>query len=362
MMKTLKVALAERSYPIVIGENILQSPQYYVPHLLGQQVMIVSNTTIAPLWLDKVLPAFNGYQVETLILPDGEEYKVFAQVNVILTELLEKKFNRHATLVALGGGVIGDMVGFAASIYQRGIPFIQIPTTLLAQVDSSVGGKTAVNHPLGKNMIGSFYQPKGVVIDTLTLQTLDKREYYSGLAEAIKYGLIFDQDLYQWCHEHVDALKARDHTVLTDLIAASCEHKATVVAKDETEQGERAYLNLGHTFGHAIEKCQHYKGLLHGEAVAIGMVMAMDLSVRLGHIHADALLELKKLLTQLELPTVAPEGLNCREMLEAMSIDKKNIHGKLRFVLLKQIGEAYLAEGIGVELVTSILIDNGVTP
>ena len=360
-MEKLTVALAERAYPIYIDHS-LRHVDFLDAYIQGKHILIVSNSVVAPLYLERLvnwLKKANKYEISTLVLPDGERYKNFDCLQEILNTLLEKKMSRNATLVALGGGVIGDIVGFAASIYQRGIPFIQVPTTLLAQVDSSVGGKTAINHPLGKNMIGSFYQPKIVLIETQSLNTLPDREYLSGLAEIVKYGLIRDLKFYSWCLAHVEDLKGRDAAELNYAILQSCQHKAEVVVRDEKEEGERAYLNLGHTFGHAIEKCMKYQGILHGEAVAIGIVLALEMSVKLGGLCQDDLLEFKNFLLTLGLPILIPNNLKYNDLLDAMKLDKKNISGKMRFVLLKKIGSACIDDTIELELVTQILLNNG---
>ncbi|MFG1489584.1 3-dehydroquinate synthase, partial [Oceanospirillum sp. HFRX-1_2] len=280
-MQTLNVDLGDRSYPIHIGSGLISDLSLIAPHIRGRQVMIVSNTTVAPLYLEQLKTTLaDQYQVAEVILPDGEAYKTLDSVNLIFDALLNNRFNRTCTLIALGGGVIGDMTGFAAASYQRGVNFIQIPTTLLSQVDSSVGGKTGVNHPLGKNMIGAFWQPQLVLADTDTLQTLPERELAAGIAEVIKYGLIRDPEFFNWLESNVEPLKTKSTTALTEAIFRSCQNKADVVAQDELEGGIRATLNLGHTFGHAIETEQGYGQWLHGEAVATGMLMAADLSQR----------------------------------------------------------------------------------
>ena len=285
-MQTLTVDLGDRSYPIFIGENLLNRAELFMPYIAGKQVLIVSNTTIAPLYLDTLRATLSVERVDSVILPDGEQYKTLDQLNTIFDDLLERRHNRTTTLIALGGGVIGDMTGFAAACYQRGVAFIQVPTTLLSQVDSSVGGKTGVNHPLGKNMIGAFHQPRCVVADIDTLRTLPAREFSAGIAEIVKYGLICDREFYVWLTRHMAGLMARDAQLLGEAIYRSCANKARVVAADEREGGLRAILNLGHTFGHAIETAQGYGVWLHGEAVAVGMIMAADLSARLGWISA----------------------------------------------------------------------------
>ncbi len=272
-IRTLQVELGERSYPIYIGEGLVGDQAIYERHIGGSQVMVVTNETVAPLYLDKVLAALAAFDVDTVVLPDGEEFKTLEVWQRVFDALLRRRFNRSCTLVALGGGVIGDMAGFAAACYQRGVPFIQVPTTLLSQVDSSVGGKTGVNHPLGKNMVGAFYQPKCVIADIATLDTLDDRQLSAGVAEVIKYGLISDPDFFTWLEQRIEQLLSRDADVLAHVIERSCRDKAEVVAADEFEAGRRATLNLGHTFGHAIETGMGYGTWLHGEAVAAGMCM-----------------------------------------------------------------------------------------
>jgi len=332
-MKTLNVNLGERSYPIYIGKDLLGKQDLIRPFIAGQQVMIISNVTVSPLYLEKVLEAFGSYSCETVILPDGEEYKNLEVLNTIFDELLEKRFERKCTLVALGGGVIGDMAGFAAACYQRGVPFIQIPTTLLAQVDSSVGGKTGVNHRLGKNMIGAFYQPRCVIADTDTLNTLDDRQLSAGIAEVIKYGLIRDLPFLEWLENNMDKLLHRDPEALAYAIERSCQNKAEVVAADEKEGGVRATLNLGHTFGHAIEAATGYGKWLHGEAVGTGMLMAADLSERMGMLSKQDVQRVDNLIDHARLPTRAPANMDFKT-------DKKVEAGAIRFVLLKAIGEA----------------------
>ena len=341
-MNTLTVELGERSYPIFIGQGLLDNPELLTQHVQGRQVMVVSNDTIAPLYLDRVREIFSDFELATVILPDGEQYKNLDTLNLIFTALLENKFNRGCTLVALGGGVVGDITGFAAASYQRGVAFLQIPTTLLAQVDSSVGGKTGVNHPQGKNMIGAFHQPACVLIDTDTLDTLDDRQLAAGLAEVIKYGLIRDAAFFDWLEQNIELLKARDKQALAYAIERSCALKAEIVAADERESGQRALLNLGHTFGHAIETGTGYGTWLHGEAVATGMLMAADLSARHGWLSLDAVRRTEKLLQQSNLPTNAPDEMDTARFLELMAVDKKVVDGGLRLVLLKAIGDAVL--------------------
>jgi 3-dehydroquinate synthase len=348
-MKTLNVSLAERSYPIYIGEDLLSQAELIRSHIKRKEVLIVTNETIAPLYLKQVETLLEGFHHEAVILPDGEEYKTLEVMNQVFDKLLSARFSRQVTLIALGGGVIGDMTGFAASCYQRGVPFIQIPTTLLSQVDSSVGGKTAVNHALGKNMIGAFYQPQCVIADTSTLNTLEDRQLASGIAEVIKYGLINDYAFFEWLEQNIDALKQRDPEALAYAIERSCQDKADIVAKDETEQGVRALLNLGHTFGHAIETGMGYGNWLHGEAIAAGMLMAADLSSRMGWIEADDVERIRALLSRAELPVDGPEGMTPEQFMELMAVDKKVQDGVIRLILLKGIGQAVISDDYGPE-------------
>ena len=358
-MQTLKVDLGERSYPIYIGSGLLSNPDLYRPHIRGRQVLIVTNDTVAPIYLDDVKKALDGYQVDTVILPDGEKYKDLDTLNRIFDGLLEHRHNRTTTLIALGGGVIGDMTGFAAAAYQRGVNFIQVPTTLLSQVDSSVGGKTAVNHRLGKNMIGAFHQPQCVIADTDTLETLPLREMAAGMAEVIKYGLIYDAEFYSWLQENVASLMSGDDELLAEAIYRSCACKAEVVSQDETETGIRAILNLGHTFGHAIEAHQGYGNWLHGEAVGAGMMMAADLSHRMGAIDKAELHQLELLLQASHLPVHGPKDMNADDYLSRMAVDKKVLDGSIRLVLLKQIGEAYVTSDVPMPLLLETLENNG---
>lgn len=340
MVSKVNVDLGVRAYPIYIGENLLGEPSWIKPHVHGKQVMVVSNETVAPLYLSRLLASLADFQTDQVILPDGEEHKTLAVMNLIFDALLQRRFDRKVTIVALGGGVIGDTAGFAAACYQRGVDFIQVPTTLLAQVDSSVGGKTGVNHPLGKNMIGAFYQPQAVIIDTQSLSTLDDRQLSAGLAEVIKYGLIRDVPFLSWLEENMDKLLARDPQALAYAIQRSCEHKAEVVAADERESGQRALLNLGHTFGHAIETGMGYGVWLHGEAVAVGMLMAAEVSRRLGWIDQKAVDFVRTLLLKAQLPVMAPKEMRLQQFLDLMAVDKKVINGQLRLVLYKAIGQA----------------------
>jgi shikimate kinase / 3-dehydroquinate synthase len=337
---SLNVELGDRSYPIAIGRGLLDDASLLNRHIGGSgKVAIVTNTTVAPLYLDKVAGPLRaaGRDVVPIILRDGEEYKNWESLNEVFDALLANKCDRKTTLVALGGGVIGDMTGFAAATYMRGVPFVQIPTTLLAQVDSSVGGKTGINHPLGKNMIGAFYQPRAVIADTATLDTLPDRELSAGLAEVIKHGAILDAAFFDWIEANIDDLVARDHAALAHAIARSCEIKADVVARDEREGGLRAVLNFGHTFGHAIEAGMGYGAWLHGEAVGCGMVMAADLSRRLGLIDAAAVDRVRALVKAAGLPVVAPD-LGVLRWIELMEVDKKNEGGAIKFILLKPLG------------------------
>lgn len=341
MPVTLNVDLGERSYPIHIGSGLLEDPKRFAPHLAGRQVMLVTNETVAPLYLERVrrgLP--EGLEVREVVLPDGEHTKTLESVARIWDALLAAGFNRRCTLIALGGGVIGDMVGYAAACYQRGVAFIQVPTTLLSQVDSSVGGKTGVNHPRGKNMIGAFWQPRAVLIDTDSLATLPARELSAGLAEVIKYGLIRDVEFLAWLESHMSDLRALDSEALTEAIRRSCTLKADIVAEDETEQGVRALLNLGHTFGHAIEAHQGYGNWLHGEAVGAGMLMAAELSRRLGWLDDADVARVSALLQAADLPRFAPVGMSSNDFLELMRLDKKNVDSRLRLILLRALGDA----------------------
>lgn len=358
-MKTLQVSLGNRSYPIYIGSGLLSRSELYARHIKSRQVVVVTNETIAPLYLDTVLKNLPGYGAEQVILPDGEQFKTLDFVGKIFDQLLSDKFGRNATLIALGGGVIGDMGGFAAACYQRGIPFLQIPTTLLAQVDSSVGGKTGVNHPLGKNMIGAFYQPQCVIADADVLDTLDDRQLSAGLAEVIKYGLIRDADFFVWLEHNIDALLARDKEALAFAIERSCLNKAEIVAEDECETGVRATLNLGHTFGHAIETGVGYGEYLHGEAVAIGTCQAADLSRSLGWLSDADLARIIALLQKAKLPINPPATLDAGQFIELMSVDKKNIDGQIRLILLQQIGKATLPVNVNQELLEETLKSYG---
>ena len=353
-MDSLKVELGERTYSIHVGSNILQNCDLS-KCIVGKQVMIVSNDTVAPLYLNTLCGLLSGYDVSTTILPDGEQFKNLDHVNLIFDQLLKKKHNRSTTLIALGGGVVGDMTGFAAASYQRGVNFIQIPTTLLSQVDSSVGGKTGVNHPLGKNMIGAFYQPKLVVADIEMFNTLPAREIAAGLSEVIKYGLIYDADFFDWLEENIESLIHKEAEALCYAVKRSCEIKAEIVAQDEREQGIRAWLNLGHTFGHAIETHQGYGNWLHGEAVAAGTVMALDLSHRLGWVDSQLLARVTRLFIAAGLPTQAPTDMSVEDFLNLMSVDKKVFDGKIRLVLIESLGKAIVTDDFHIDLLIQTL-------
>lgn len=339
VLHELTVELGERSYPIIIGQGLLGD--YDLSSVVaGAQVMIVTNETVAPLYLDRAVGCFPGKKVDTVVLPDGEQYKDWQTLNKIFDGLLENRHTRKTTLVALGGGVVGDMTGFAAACYQRGVAFVQIPTTLLSQVDSSVGGKTGINHPLGKNMVGAFHQPEAVLIDTDSLTTLPAREVSAGLAEVIKYGLIRDIGFLDWLEAEMDRLVGLEASAVAEAIYRSCACKAEVVARDEREGGLRAILNLGHTFGHAIETFSGYGNWLHGEAVGTGMIMAADLSVREGMISREQSDRAAALIRRAGLPDQPPVGMMPRDFMELMAVDKKNVDGELRLVLLDGIGNA----------------------
>ena len=357
-MQTLHVELGERRYPIYIGSQL--DPQVLLePYIPGNQVMIVSNDTVAPLYLTHYQNAIEslGKKVATCILPDGEKYKNLEHLNLIFDALLEAGFNRDCTVLALGGGVIGDMAGFASACFQRGVYFIQVPTTLLSQVDSSVGGKTGINHPLGKNMIGAFQQPQVVLADMSQLETLPDRELSAGLAEVIKYALLGDVEFLDWLELHMDGLIGRDAALLAEAVYRSCAHKARIVANDEKEQGERALLNLGHTFGHAIESYLGYGEWLHGEAVATGMVMAADLSHRMGWLSAADLDRTKKIIQCAKLPIVCPK-IPLEDFLAYMAHDKKVLNGQLRLVLMKQLGQAVITREFDVAYMQQAILAN----
>lgn len=342
MRKRIDISLGDRSYPILIGPGLLSDSAVLREHISARDLLIVTNATIAPLYLHPFTKALNDSgprRIASVILPDGESHKTLSSLAVIVDALVEARMNRDAAVIALGGGVIGDMAGFAASCYQRGIDFVQIPTTLLAQVDSSVGGKTAVNHPKAKNMIGAFYQPRCVIADTATLTTLPDREYRAGMAEVVKYGLVYDAVFFQWLESNADVLLARNDDAVIHAIRRSCEIKAEIVGIDEREQGLRAILNLGHTFGHAIEAATGYGTWLHGEAVAAGMVMAAEMSTRLGWLPDTDRNRAVSLLDRFGLPVRAPH-IGADLAAELMGMDKKVLHGKLRLILLRTLGQA----------------------
>lgn len=350
MTQTLDVSLAERSYTIHIGAGLLNQTEILLNQIKGKQVAIISNTTVAPLYMQQVAQPLRdkGVRVIEVMLPDGEAYKNSDTLNLIYDALLEARCERNTTLIALGGGVIGDLTGYAAATYLRGVPFIQIPTTLLSQVDSSVGGKTGINHPRGKNMIGAFYQPQLVLIDIDTLKTLPQRELSAGIAEVIKYGLIRDADFFVWLENNMHKLMLLDEAVVTEAVYRSCKNKADVVAADEREAGERALLNLGHTFGHAIENAMGYGVWLHGEAVAAGTVMAAELSQRLNWLQANDVERIKAIFAAAELDQ-KPPALGVETYLDLMGLDKKVQDGKIRLVLQQGIGKAIITSDYDAE-------------
>jgi 3-dehydroquinate synthase len=343
-MRNLTVNLGDRSYPVYIGNNLLQNPDLIRKLVTSSQVMIITDTTVEKLHLSRLLALLQGFEVTVHVIPDGEIHKNLETMNSIITVLLQNRFARTSNLIAFGGGVVGDLTGFTAACYQRGIRFLQIPTTLLAQVDSSVGGKTAVNHALGKNMIGAFHQPCGVIADVSVLQTLPARELSSGLAEVIKYGLIRDGEFYDWLESNIDKLVNRDPDALEYAIERSCSNKAAVVSEDETETGVRATLNLGHTFGHAVETGLNYKIWLHGEAVGLGMLMAAHMSMLCGWLTEQTCERIRLLLIRAGLPVKLPAELQDTDIRQLMSIDKKVSHGKLKLILLHGIGEAIITD------------------
>ncbi|MBL4607988.1 MAG: 3-dehydroquinate synthase [Pseudomonadales bacterium] len=343
-MEVVTVDLGDRSYPIYIGHGVLSSSDLLRQHIHGNQVMVVTNDVVAPLYLQKIVNQLQGFQCDTVVLPDGEQFKNLQTLERIYDALMDKRHNRTTTLIALGGGVVGDITGFAAASFQRGVNFIQIPTTVLSQVDSSVGGKTGVNHALGKNMIGAFHQPQCVLIDTLTLETLAAREISAGLAEVVKYGLIDDAPFFRWLEENIQGLLTLEDTPLRYAIKHACECKARVVAQDEKESGVRALLNLGHTFGHAIEAKCGYATYVRGEAVAIGMNMAADLSHRMGWLALEEAQSVGKLLLEIGLPIHPPESMSVEDFLSAMALDKKTVNQSLRLILMKNLGQSVMTE------------------
>ncbi len=354
-MSTLTVELGERSYPIQIEAGLLSQPGFFVPYISGPLAVIVTNETVAPLYLEQVKACCGDKQVETVILPDGEQYKTLDQFGVVMTRLLEMNAARDTTLIALGGGVIGDLCGFVAATYQRGVPFIQVPTTLLSQVDSSVGGKTAVNHPLGKNMIGAFYQPVFVAIDTDTLRSLPAREFSAGMAEVIKYGIIYDAEFFNWLEDNTEALKTLEQSPLVRAIQRCCEIKAEVVAQDEREGGLRAILNLGHTFGHAIEAEQGYGNWLHGEAVAAGTIIACNTAMHLDWFTASETRRVSDLFSAFDLPVEGPATMSKADYVKHMKRDKKVEAGNIRFVLPQGIGKAVVTKDVTDDILSNVL-------
>ena len=355
-MQTLNVDLGERSYPIHIGEGLLADGDLLRQALGGAPAALITNDVVAPLYLDLVLEALQGVPVTTIVLPDGEQHKNLATLGEIYDKLMAARLDRKSTLIALGGGVIGDITGFAAATWLRGLRYIQVPTTLLAQVDSSVGGKTGVNHPLGKNMIGAFHQPACVLADMTVLKTLPEREVKAGLAEVVKYGLINDSDFFDWLARHAAGMLALEPDLLAEAVARCCRAKADIVARDEREAGMRALLNLGHTFGHAIEAATGYGAWLHGEAVAAGMVMAADLSRRLGWLDQSAARRIRAVLEdEFGMPVIPPADISISRYIDLMSSDKKAEQGRIRFVLLQGIGRAVIADEVEQSLLAQTL-------
>jgi 3-dehydroquinate synthase len=354
-MATLTVELGERSYPILIEANLLNHPEVLTTHLTTNKVVVVTNDVVDPLYFPIVSQALAGYDVSKIVVPDGEQHKNLQSFEMVITKLLEMSAGRDTTLIALGGGVVGDLTGFVAASFQRGMPFIQIPTTLLSQVDSSVGGKTAVNHPLGKNMIGAFYQPKAVLIDTDSLSTLPEREFAAGMAEVIKYGVIYDADFFIWLEQNQKAIKRKNLVALQYMIARCCAIKAEIVAIDERESGLRAILNLGHTFGHAIEAEKGYGNWLHGEAVSAGIVLASAVATKMNWLEASEFSRIESLLQAFDLPTVAPSDMAYDDFVSHMRHDKKVQAGQLFFVIPKGIGKAVITNEISEEVLRVIL-------
>jgi 3-dehydroquinate synthase len=348
MMDTLLVSLGERSYPIVTGECLINDTGVWNEHVRSRDVFVVTNVTVAPLWLPRLRDGLAGRHVEVIELPDGERFKTLATLGTVFDAMVSARMNRDCVVVALGGGVVGDIAGFAAACYQRGVAYVQVPTSLLAQVDSSVGGKTAVDHPGGKNLIGAFHQPTAVITDINTLSTLPDRELRAGISEVIKYGLIFDLEFFAWIENNVVKLLSRDAQALNYAIRRSCEHKARVVATDEREQGARALLNLGHTFGHAIETATAYGEWLHGEAVAVGMLLAADLSHRVGWLSRGDVDRVRALL---------PPLVGAARVRELMSMDKKVKSGQLRLILLERLGSAVISADYPPQLLDAVLRD-----
>ena len=353
-METIVVALGERSYPIHIGPDLLDKTDLY--GLTAKQVLVVTNDVVAPLYLARVQAALRGRELETLVVPDGERHKSLATFTAVIDRLIDARFHRDCCLVALGGGVIGDLTGYVAASYQRGVDFVQVPTTLLAQVDSSVGGKTAVNHPRAKNMIGAFHQPTAVLADTATLRSLPPRELAAGLAEIIKYGIIVDAPFFAWLEAHIDDLKRLDPAALAHAIRRSCEIKAAIVAEDEREQGRRALLNLGHTFGHALEAIGNYERWLHGEAVGVGMVLAARTSAALGWLQQKDCERIERLIARAGLPTSAP-GVDPTDMIDNMRGDKKADRAGLKLILIRALGEAEVTRSPAEDTLRAVLAE-----
>ena len=356
-MKTIEIQAehAGGRYPIYIGENLLQQTELLQQHIVGHQVLLVSNACVAPLYLAPIQQACAQYQCDEVILPDGEAFKNITYFQAILDTLINQHHHRDTTLIAVGGGVVGDMTGFAAACFQRGVNFIQIPTSLLAQVDSSIGGKTAINHPGGKNLIGAFHQPQAVIIDLNTLTSLPQREFNAGLAEIIKAALIQDANFFSWLEQNLVGILGKDREKLAYMIAQSCRIKRDIVAQDEKEHGVRALLNFGHTFGHAIENSLGYGVWLHGEAVAIGMRMAANLSKRMGLIDETAVTRINIVLDQADLPQVLPSQLNCDRLHAAMQGDKKILANRLRFILLEKIGSGIISDQVDTDTLFRLL-------
>ena len=354
MTTRVDVRLPGREYPILIGHGLLGDPEVVGRAVAARDVLVVTNETVGPLYLERARAGLAGRRVHSLALPDGEVHKTLGTVSRIFDALAEARFNRDACIASLGGGVVGDMAGFAAACYQRGVDLVQLPTTLLAQVDASIGGKTGVNHPAGKNMIGAFHQPVGVIADTATLATLPQREFRSGLAEVVKHALIADTALLDWLDANLDRLLALEPDSLVHAVRRSCEIKAQIVAADEREHGRRAELNFGHTFGHAIETATGYSGWLHGEAVSVGMMMAASLSQRLGWLAAADVGRLRDLLRRAGLPASAP-GIGAKEALAVMGMDKKVLKGRIRLVLLKGLGKAVVTADYGADALEATL-------
>ncbi len=354
-MAILNLDLGARSYPIYIDSGLLNNAEILTSHIRSKRVCIVTNDIVQPLYLEALKTKLTDFLVDEVILPDGKAEKSLANFELIMSHLLANEHGRDATLIALGGGVIGDITGFAAACYQRGINFIQIPTTVLSQVDSSVGGKTAVNHPLGKNMIGAFYQPKAVIIDINSLDTLPAREFNAGMAEVIKYGILGDDAFFYWLEANIENIKSGDKATLAQMIEKCCQCKADIVASDETEAGVRALLNLGHTFGHAIEAEQGYGNWLHGEAVATGMVLAAKLAVAMNLLEVSELCRIEQLIKAFDLPITAPDNMGFDDFIRHMRRDKKNIAGKLRFIIPTAIGQSEIRDDVSQEILQQIL-------